>query len=350
MAETITETIGLDVGDRFTRYSVLDQASGEEVGSGRVRSTPACVRRFLGAYPGARVVLEAGTHSRWISYAGEACCAEVLVANPRKLRFIYQNDRKSDEVDARALARVGRLDTTLLAPIHHRSDAAQRDLAVVRARAGLVSARTKLVNTLRGIVKSFGFRLPALSTYQIGHRTLELVPKDLRPALHPLLLAIEGLTDEIATYDKHIDALAEETHPETRCLTQVSGVGNLTALAYLLTIEDQGRFRSSRSAGAFLGLVPRRDQSGDVEKQLPITKAGDRLVRTLLVQCAQRILGRKGVDSDLRRHGLKIASRGGPTAKKRAVIAVARKLAVLLHALWRTGEVYEPLKNSARVA
>ena len=350
MAKGITETVGLDVGDRFTRYSILSQESGEEVGSGRVRSTPEGVRRLLGAYPGARVVLEAGTHSRWISHTAERCCAEVLVANPRKLRFIYQNDRKSDEVDARALARVGRLDTTLLAPIQHRSDAAQRDLAVVRARAGLVEARTKLVNTLRGIVKSFGFRLPALSTSQIGRKTLELIPEEIRPALHPLLLSIEALTHEIGTCDKRVDVLAEEAYPETRQLTQVPGVGNLTALAYLLTIEDVGRFRSSRSAGAFLGLVPRRDQSGDVEKQLPISKAGDRLVRTLLVQCAQRILGRKGVESDLRRHGMRIASRGGPTAKKRAVIAVARKLAVLLHSLWRTGEAYEPLRNSGRAA
>ncbi len=348
MSELITETIGLDMGDRYTQYSILDQNSGKEVGTGRVATTPSKMQSFLSNYPRARVVLEVGTHSRWASQAAQACCEEVLVANPRKLRFIYQNDRKSDEVDATALARVGRLDPTLLAPIQHRSEGAQRDLAVLRARAGLVSARTKLVNTLRGIVKSFGFRLPPLGTHRIGHRTLEFIPEELHPALHPLLLAIEGLTDEIATYDEGIEKLADEKHPESTLLTQVHGVGKLTAMAFMLTIEDVGRFRSSRTVGAFFGLVPRRDQSGAVEKQLSITKSGDRMVRTLLVQCAHRIMAKNAPDSDMRRAGERIASRGGRTAKRRAVIAVARKLAVLLHALWRSGEVYEPTRNQAQ--
>ncbi len=348
MTNGITETIGLDMGDRYTRYAIVDQKSGKEVGTGRVATTPSKMEAFLSNYPAARVVLEAGTHSRWASQAAQACCEEVLVANPRKLRFIYQNDRKSDEVDAAALARVGRLDPTLLAPIRHRSEGAQRDLAVVRARAGLVAARTKLVNTLRGIVKCFGFRLPPLSTDRIGHRTLEFVPKELHPVVHPLLLAIEGLTDEITTYDQGIETLADADHPETQLLTQVYGVGKLTALAFMLTIEDAARFRSSRTVGAFFGLVPRRDQSGAVEKQLSITKSGDRMVRTLLVQCAHRVMAKNAPDSDLRRAGERIASRGGRVAKRRAVIAVARKLAVLMHALWRSGEVYDATRNSTQ--
>jgi len=349
MSELITETIGLDMGDRYTQYCILDQKSGKEVGTGRVGTTPSKMQAFLSTYPSARVVLEVGTHSRWASEAAQACCEEVLVANPRKLRFIYQNDRKSDVVDASALARVGRLAPTLLSPIEHRSTEAQRDLAVLRARAGLVSTRTKLVNTLRGIVKSFGSRLPALGTHRIGHRTLELLPEELRTAMHPLLLAIEGITDEIAAYDDQVEKLADESHPESRLLTQVHGVGKLTAMAFMLTIEDVRRFRSSRTVGAFFGLVPRRDQSGAVEKQLSITKAGDRMVRTLLVQCAHRVLAKNAPDSDLRRAGERIASRGGSTAKRRAVIAVARKLAVLLHALWRSGEVYEATRNTTQV-
>lgn len=346
MANGITETIGLDMGDRYTRYSILDQASGEEVGSGRVRTTPAGMERFLENYPRARVVLEVGTHSRWANQVAEASCAEVLVANPRKLSFIYQNDRKSDVVDALALARVGRLDPKLLSPIRHRSRAAQADLAILRARAGLVSARTKLVNTLRGIVKSFGWRIPPQATKRIGHKTLEFVPEEIQPALKHLLLSIEALSDEIQEYDDQIEALADEKYPITASLTQVRGVGKLTAMAFLLTVEERDRFRRSRTAGAYFGLVPRRDQSGAVEKQLSITKAGDRMVRTLLVQCAHKILASNAPDSDLKRAGERIASRGGRTAKRRAVIAVARKLAVLLHALWRSGEVYEPLKNN----
>jgi len=346
MANGITETIGLDMGDRYTRYSIVDQRSGEEVGSGRVRTTPSRLERFLEHYPRARVVLEVGTHSRWVNQVALDNCREVLVANPRKLSFIYQNDRKSDEVDATALARVGRMDPTLLSPIRHRSRAAQADLAILRARAGLVSARTKLVNTLRGIVKSFGWRIPPQAPKRIGHKTLRFVPDELKPALGPLLLSVEALTDEIAEYDARIEALADEKYPETERLTQVRGVGKLTAVAFLLTIEDVSRFRRSRTAGAYLGLVPRRDQSGGTEKQLSITKAGDRMVRTLLVQCAHKVLATNAPDSDLRRAGERIASRGGRTAKRRAVIAVARKLAVLLHALWRSSEIYEPLKNN----
>jgi len=345
MGNGITETIGVDMGDKYSRYSILDQASGEVVGTGRVATTPRSMETFLSNYPQARVVLEVGTHSRWSSEIAQACCEEVLVANPRKLSFIYKNNRKSDEVDALALARVGRLDPTLLSPIQHRSEAAQLDRVVLRCRAGLVSSRTKLVNILRGIVKSFGHRLPALATKRIGHQTMELLPPDLHIQMHPLLLAIEALNDEIAEYDKRVNALAEQKYAEAKRLTQVPGVGNLTALAFILTIEDRDRFRSSRTVGAFFGLVPKRDQSGDVEKQLSITKSGDRMVRTLLVQCAQKILASNSPDSDLKRAGLRIAARGGKTTKKKAVIAVARKLAVLMHALWRDDTVYEPLKN-----
>lgn len=345
MGNGITQTIGVDVGDRYSRYSILDQKTGEVVGNGRVRTTPKTMGQFLVNYPNARVVLEAGTHSRWASRTAQACCEEVLVANPRKLEFIYKNHRKSDEVDAEALARVGRMDPTMLYPIRHRSEAAHLDLAMVRARSGLVSARTKLVNTLRGIVKSFGFRLPPLSTKRIGHQTLELIPEELHLVFHPLLLSIEALNDEIAEYDKRVDGLAEQKYPKTKRLTQVPGVGNLTALAFMLTIDDATRFSRSRTVGAYFGLVPKRDQSGDVEKQLSISKAGDPMVRTLLVQCAQKILAKSSPDSDLQRAGLRIASRGGKTAKRRAVVAVARKLAVLLHALWRDDTTYEPLKN-----
>ncbi len=347
MAKGITETIGLDMGDRYTRYCILDEGSGKEVGSGRVRTTPTSMERFLSLYPRSRVVLEVGTHSRWANQVAQDSCAEVLVANPRKLSFIYKNDRKSDEVDAQSLARVGRMDPTLLSPIRHRSKAAQKDLAILRARAGVVSARTKLVNTLRGVVKSFGARIPAQATKRIGFKTLAFVPEELQPALRGLLLSIEALTDEIGDYDKRIEDLADETYPESKCFTQVYGVGKLTAMAYMLTIEERDRFRRSRTVGAFFGLVPRRDQSGSVEKQLSISKCGDRMVRTLLVQCAHRILASNAPDSDLRHAGERIASRGGRTAKRRAVIAVARKLAVLLHALWRTGETYEPLRNNA---
>ena len=120
----------------------------------------------------------------------------------------------------------------------------------------------------------------------------------------------------------------------------------MTALAYLLTLEEPGRFEQSRSVGAYVGLTPRRDQSGQTDKQLRITQCGDGYLRQLLVTSSHYILGPFGPDSDLRRYGLRIAERGGKNAKKRAVVAVARKLAVLLHHLWKTGVDYEPLRTA----
>ena len=346
MDQGITETIGVDLGDRYSAYCVLDHASGEEVESGRLRTTPAAFEKFFATRATARTVMEVGTHSPWVSRIVASSCAETYVANARELRFIFKNTRKSDDVDARMLARVGRMDPELLSPIRHRGEEAQRDLVLIRARHALVTSRTKLVNSVRGLIKSSGARLPKQGAKSIGHRTRDRVPEALRETLDPMLLTIEFLTDEIATYDRKVDQLATERYPETAVLTQVTGVGNLTALAYVLTLEDPRHYACSRDVGAFLGLVPKRDQSGEIDKQLRITKTGDRLVRTLLVQCAHYILGRNGPDTNLKQYGERIASRGGKIAKRKAVIAVARKLAVLLHALWRTGEVYDPNRTN----
>lgn len=345
MEQIITSTIGLDLGDWYTAYCVVDQVTGEELESGRIRTTPAQFERFFDSRPGARAVMEAGTHSPWASRTVAARCAETYVANSRELLFIYGNHRKCDRGDASRLARVGRLDPQLLSPIRHRGAEAQRDLSLIRGRAALVSARTDLANSLRGLVKSAGARLPAGAPETMGEGTREDLPEALRDALAPMLRSIEFLSDEIHACDREIDRLATERYPGSVVLTQVWGVGNLTALAYMLTLEDPAHFPDSRTVGAFLGMVPRRDQSGDTEKELRITKAGDALVRTLLVQCAQRILQSNSPDSDLKRHGAKIAGSGSKVAKRKAVVAVARKLSVLLHALWSSGEVYEPNRN-----
>jgi len=345
MTQTITETIGVDLGDKYSAYFVVDQASGEEVARGRLRTRPGDFERFFASRGTARVVMEAGTHSPWASRITKPFCAETYVANSRTLRFIYGNSRKSDDKDAEALARVGRADPKLLSAIQHRGEAAAKDLAVIRARSVMVGCRTDLVNSLRGLVKSFGARLPRLNTDSIGEKTARLLPEELRDQLTPLLLSIQHLSKQIASMDRTIRKAARESYPETSALTQVWGIGELTALAYVLTLEDPDRFRHSRTAGAFLGLVPRRDQSGETDKELRITKAGDALLRTLLVECAQRMLQRNAPDTDLKRHGLRIAADGGKVAKRKAVVAVARKLAVLLHSLWKTGEVYQPLRS-----
>lgn len=335
-------TVGLDLGDRFSQLLVLDR-EGEVIEEGRVATREETLRQRFSGIASMRIALETGTHSPWVSRVLEECGHEVIVANSRKLRLIYENPSKDDRVDALYLARLARLDPALLSPVKHRSATAQEDLALLRSREALVSARTQLINHVRGVVKSVGSRLPASSSRSFSKKVSEKVPASLRAGLLPVVEEIASLSDQIKAVEKQLELLCEETYPQTKLLRQVSGVGPITSLAFILTLEDPGRFQKSRTVGAFLGLVPGRKQSGGSDPQRRITKQGDVSLRRLLVNAAHYILGPFGPDCDLRRFGSRIASRGGKFAKKRAVVAVARKLAVLLHHLWRWAQVYEPL-------
>src|SRR5215216_3260574 len=296
-----------------------------------------------------RIAIEAGTHSPWASRVLEECGHEALVANSRKLRLIYANKQKTDQIDAENLARLARLDPKLLYPLKHRGEDSQAHLALIRSREALVGSRTQLINHVRGAVKSFGHRLPKCSARSFHKKILEDLPKELVSALEPLLETIGELTQRIRDYDRKLEEIATEHYPETKILRQVEGIGTLTALTFVLVLEDPHRFLKSRAVGAYLGLVPGEDQSGESDPQQRISKEGDKMLRRLMVGSAHYILGPFAHDSDLRRHGLKIAERGGKNAKKRAVVAVARKLSVLLHHLWITGELYEPLYNTRRL-
>jgi transposase len=342
-------TAGLDIGDKYSYLCLIDQHSGEVVEEGRLRTTPeAFKRRFASEEAPMRIAIEAGTHSPWASRVLEECGHEVLVANSRKLMLIYSNKRKTDEIDAENLARLARLDPKLLYPLKHRGEDSQAHMALIRSRQALVGCRTQLVNHIRGAVKSFGARLPKCPARSFHKRASEHIPEALRPALGPILEQIGSLTERIRDYERQLEAISNECYPETNLLRQVEGIGALTALTFVLTLEDPSRFERSRCVGAYLGLVPARDQSGDRDPQKRISKEGDEMLRRLLVGSAHYILGPFGSDSDLRRHGEKIASGGAKNAKKRAVVAVARKLAVLLHSLWMSGELYEPLRNAER--
>jgi transposase len=342
-------TAGLDLGDKYSYLCLLDTDGGEVIEEGRVRTTPEALRRrFASQRPPMRVAIEAGTHSPWVSRLLEECSHEVLVANARKTRLIYANKQKTDEVDAENLARLARLDPKLLYPLKHRGEESQAHMAILRSREALVGCRTQLVNHVRGAVKSFGGRLPKCPARSFHNKAAEHIPEVLRPALGPILEQIGSLTERIRQYDRKLEEISKKHYPETELLRQVEGVGALTALTFVLTLEDPYRFAKSRSVGAYLGLVPASERSGDRDPQKRISKEGDEMLRKLLVGSAHYILGPFGSDSDLRRHGQKIASRGGKNAKKRAAVAVARKLAVLLHRLWVSGEVYEPLYNAHR--
>lgn len=341
-------TIGMDLGDKNHIAVVLD-GEGNEIECIQLKNNKISLRCLFRRYIGATVAIEAGTHSPWISRLLQELGCRVYVGNPYKLRMIWDSTDKSDERDARMLAMVCRLEPRLLWPIHHRSESAHNDLEMIKARNMLVQTRTKLINHVRSVVKATGQRLPQCSAASFAGRAINLLDKSLLPALKPIVDTIADISDRIKKLDKQIDSLAAERYPETEVLQQVSGVGPLTALAYVLTIEDPGRFAKSRMVGAYLGLTPRRDQSGDIDKQLPITKAGNGYLRKLLVGCAHYVIGPFGPECDLKRHGLKIAARGGKNARKRAAVAVARKLSVLLHSLWVNGQEYEPLHCSVKL-
>ena len=344
-----TLTIGLDLGDRNSWYCVLDQA-GQIRLEQRVRTHAKTLREVFAGMPRSRIALETGTHSPWISRLLGELGHEVIVAHARKVRLIGESRKKDDRLDAQTLARLARVDPGLLCPVKHRSAQAQADLTVIGARAGLVRARTSLVNTAPSLAKSYGERLRGCNVRNMNPEKAEGLSPELQAALEPLLAGIESVSEQIAEYNQRIETLAQQSYPQTALLKQIKGVGTLIALTYMLTLEDPHRFGKSRDVGCYLGLQPGRRNSGQNEPQMHISKEGDPYLRTLLVQGAQHILGPFGVDSDLRRWGLKLAERGGKNGKKRAIVATARKLAVLLHHLWVSGEVYAPLHNSNRMA
>lgn len=333
-------TIGIDLSDKVSSYCV--RGADEEIRhEDRVRTSAVELSRVFGGLKRSRIIIEVGTHSPWVSRLLESMGHEVIVADPRRLRLIAESDRKCDRVDARVLAELGQLLPRLLNPVRHRSAEAQEDLTVIRARAGLVEVRTKMWNMLRSMVKSFGHRLPRKVTVADIER--------YDTALKPLWETIVDVTEKVKGYDREIERLAQTKYPEAIRLQQVAGVGPLISLTFVLTIDYAQRFRKSRHVGSYLGLRPRQRDSGESQPQLRITRAGDRYLRQLLVQGAHHVLSAQGPDTDLKRWGKRLEGRGGRHAKQRAVVAVARRLAVLLHRLWVSGASYEPLRQAAAV-
>jgi transposase len=336
-------TIGLDLGDCTSRYCILDEA-GEVVSEGSLPTTKGGFESLFGKMPSSRVALEVGTHSPWVSRLLASMGHEVIVANPHKVKLITQSVRKNDRIDARTLARLARMDPQLLSPIQHRGEEAQADLAIIRARAEAVESRTGLINSARGLAKPMGERLKACDADYVKEALADGLREAVQQVVKPLLKIVEAINEQIAVYDQRIEAMAKR-YPEVELLTQVYGVGRLIGLTYVLTIEDAGRFAHSRDVGCYLGLQPRQRDSGKIQPELGISKAGDRLLRSYLVQAAHCILRKGAPDSDLRAWGLSKVENSGKKAKRRAIVAIARKLAVLLHRLWVTGEVYDPLYN-----
>lgn len=343
MAANQRLTIGLDLGDRTSRYCILD-AGGEVLSEGELPTTKTGLNSLFGKMPCSRVALEVGTHSPWVSRQIAGLGHEAIVANPHKVKLITQSGRKNDRIDAQKLARLARVDPKLLSPVRHRGAEAQADLAVIRARAELVEARTALVNCARGLVKPMGDRLRKCDADQVRAGLAAGLGAAVQKIVEPLLKSVEAISQQIEVYDEKIAEIAQR-YQEVELLTQVYGVGTLIGLTYILTIEDAERFQHSRDVGAFLGIQPKQRESGDSQPELGISKTGDRLLRSYLVQAAHCMLRQGAPDSDLRAWGLGKAGAGGKRAKRRALVGMARKLAVLLHRLWVMGEVYDPLYN-----
>ena len=341
-------TIGLDLGDRFSHYCMLNE-DGDAIESGRIQTTEEALRRHFEGEPTIRFALECGTHSPWISRLLEQLGHQVIVANTRKIRAITASESKNDKNDAELLARFAFCDPRLLSPIRHRSPERQQDLNLIHARGTLVRARTMIVNALRGLVKSAGGRLPACSAQGFEARAAASIPPSLAEAARPLINQIAALNAGIQQMDRSIERLAER-YGEIKALRTVPGIGPLIAAAYVLTLDRPDAVPHSRQAGAFLGLRPRQSQSGDSDPQHRISKTGNVYLRSLLVQAAHYVLGRFGPDSELRRWGLKLAASGGKRGKKRAIVAVARKLAVILHRIWQTGSPWQAFPQSANNA
>jgi transposase len=341
-------TVGMDLADRYSQVCVLD-LKGEVSEEGRVRTTQDALRSRFGALAPCRVVIEVGTHSPWVSRLLTELGHDCVVANPRRVRLIADSQKKNDRIDAETLARLGRADPALLSPVQHRSEGVQADLTLVHSRRALVEVRTKLINRTRALVKTFGAHLPQCDARNFPLKAAGDIPEQIAAAAAPLLKMISSLNAEIAALDRALEELIATRYPQARVLQQVPGVGPLISLTFVLTIEDPGRFQTSRQVGAYLGLVSRQRASGDRSPELGITKAGNVYLRQLLVNGAHYVLGHHGPDSDLRRWGLRKAE-GGKNTKKRAVVAVARKLAVLLHRLWLTGEMYQPLRGEEVMA
>ncbi len=312
-SEIFTEqrlTIGMDLGDRWSCYCILDEA-GKIILEQKVATTPEAMKQAFAKIPRSLIALETGTHSPWVSRLLTELGYKVIVAHAQKVQLITKSNRKDDRHDARTLARLARIDPELLGPVRHRSAQAQIHLTVIRARAELVSVRTALVNAARGLAKSYGQRLPKCGTQQVRRQLGAGLPAELREVLEPLLKEIESLNAErIKEYEVRMEKIARESYPHVELLKQVKGVGTQIALTYVLTLEDPHRFPKSREVGCFLGLRPGRRDSGESQPEMRISKEGDRYLRTMLVQGAHYILGPFGADSDLRRWGLKLAGAG----------------------------------------
>jgi transposase len=323
------EYCGIDLHAEYSQICIVDE-DGEVMETSRVRTSKKALERFFGRDP-MRVVMEAGGSSPWVSRLLESLGHAVVVCSPRRVRLIAESKLKNDRIDAEVLARLVRLDPEFLRPIQHRSEEAQLLRGNLKVRSAMVEARTKWINTIRGLLRSFGYKVSGKAPHTFVDRVDKMeLPKELREVIEP----------EIQRRNEHLEEMVKDL-PEVGHLREIPGVGPVVATYFVLTIDNPHRFRNSRDVASFFGLRPSMRESASTKHFGRITKEGDPEMRRLLVQAAHACLLTKA-DSELKRWALALAERKG---KGKAVVALARKLAVLMHHLWVTGEVYQALPN-----
>jgi len=340
------EYCGIDLHAEYSQICILDE-DGEVMETSRVRTSQKALERFFGR-DRMRVAMEAGGTSPWVSRLLESLGHEVFVCSPRRVRLIAESTLKNDKVDAEVLARLVRLDPEFLKPIQHRSEEAQLLRGNLKVRSAMVEARTKWINTIRGLLRSFGYKVSGKAPQTFTERVdLMKLPDDLRAVIAPLLEQLDLLTGEIERRNEHLEEMVKDL-PEVAHLREIPGVGPVVATYFVLTTDNPDRFKNSRDVAAFFGLRPSMRESASTTHFGRITKEGDPEMRRLLVQSAQALL-RTRADSQLKQWALALAERRG---KGKAVVALARKLAVLMHRLRVTGEVYQafPHNGAARAA
>ena len=336
--------IGIDIGDRTSELCVLSDTNVVLV-RGAVPTDRATIRDMFQQLKPTTVVMETGTHSAWMDRDIRACGHRVLVASARRVAQVLKDKKKNDRRDAQQLALLAAFNEEFLGVVNHRSEQAQLSLGKLKVRDHLIRARTRACNTMRGLVKSHGYRLPKVEPQRMTALAAGALPAEIQELIEPLVKVVETLNGKIEEQDKELARLAQESYPQTKYVEQIHGVGLIVSLAFVLTIDEAERFERSRDVGNYLGLTPAQDQSGESNPELRITRDGDGLMRSLLVNAAQTVMRKNSPECDLKRHGEKLAGDGGKIARKKAVVAVARKLGVLMHKLLVSKAPYNPQHN-----
>lgn len=328
--------VAIDVHDEYSQICVMNQAR-EVLAEAKVPTTRAALNDFFRHRASARVVLEAGPHAHWISEVLVELGHETIVCHARRIRLIAESRNKNDRVDAETLVRLSLSDLELIKPIELRSAKTLDERTIVRTRAAMIDTQKRLRTMLRGIVKPFGLRLPAGKKRALTAAATATLPAHAKAAVDSLLAMLVAVATEIRTLDEKIESIVD-AHPATRRLQSVPGIGPLVAIAFVHTIEDPARF-GANDVGPFLGLTPsNRSSAGKKLTAKQSGRPGDPYVRSLLVQSAWTLMNSRS-ESDIARWGRRLAEKVGG---KKAAIAVARKLATLMHHLWLHDEDFRP--------